>query len=135
MSAGIHDALLVALETTPVLPRDQLAVAMATRYAERLDELFDMEAGDDAAESGAAHARITLEITRIGARLEAMLDRLGMAPAARRAVTGAGEGAGSDPARGALEQLRSDAAAGAPASGVDYAAGVDPAVAEADAED
>lgn len=136
MSAGIHDALLAALETTPVLPRDQLAVAMATRYAERLDDLFDLSWSEDAEEAGAAHARVTLEITRMGARLEAMLDRLGMAPSARPVVpAGGGERGGTSPEAAALDQLRRDAAAGAPASGVDYASAVDPAVAEADAED
>jgi hypothetical protein len=136
VSAGIHDAVLAALESTPVLPRDQAAIALAARYAERLDDLFDLEAGDAAAEDAAAHARITLEITRMGGRLEALLDRLGMTPAARPVVpNGGGERGGSTPEADALAQLERDAAAGAPSSGIDYAAGVDPAVAEADAED
>jgi hypothetical protein len=133
---SIEGALEAALETTPRMPRDGVAVQLALRYAEALDDAFDaLVGGDDAAEDGAAHARTVLEIARLGSRLEAMLDRLGMAPSARPVLpTGGGE-SGGDPASGELDRLRSDAAAGAPTTGVDYAAAVDPAVAEADAED
>jgi hypothetical protein len=139
-----------ALESTPVLPRDAVAVMLARRYAEALDDCFDALAGvarpcprcrttydeGDAVEDGAAHARVVLEISRLGGRLEAMLDRLGMAPSARPAVPGGGGGIGGPtPAGAALSQLERDAAAGAPASGVDYAAHVDPAVTGADAEE
>jgi hypothetical protein len=136
VSAGIYEALLEGLETTPRLPRDAVTVALAFRYAERLDDLFDLEAGDAAAEDAAAHARITLEITRMGARLEAMLDRLGMAPSARPAISGAGGGeSGPTAEAGELAGLRADADRGHPASGIDYAASVDPAVTAADAAD
>lgn len=136
MSSGLLDAVMFALESTPRLPRDAVIAQLAIRYAERLDDLFDLEAGDAAAEDAAAHARITLEITRMGARLEQALDRLGMSPSARPAVTGNGGGeSGPTAAAVDFERLRADAAAGAPASGLDYAAGVDPAVTEADAED
>lgn len=136
MSEGVHDALLVALETTNVLPRDAAAVALACRYAERLDDLLEMSlSGLDVAESNAERARVTLEITRMGARLEGMLDRLGMTPAARPALPMGGGGGGTTPEADSLDQLRRDAAAGAPSSGVDYSAAVDPAVAEADAEE
>jgi len=124
-----------ALESTPVLPRDSVAVALARRYANALDDCFDSLINDEAAEDGAAHARVILEISRLGGRLEAMLDRLGMSPAARPAVPTGGGGGGPSPAGVALEQLERDAAAGAPTSGVDHTAFVDPAVTEADSED
>lgn len=123
-----------SLETTPRMPRDALAVALLKRYARALDDCFDSLNDDDPAEDPAAHARVVLEISRLGARLEAMLDRLGMAPSARPIVPGK-DGPGGDPASAALDRARADAAAGAPASGIDYAAAVDPAVAEADGED
>jgi hypothetical protein len=134
MSEGVHDAFLAGLDTTPRLPRDAVTVALGQRYAETLDDLFDMLTSGEAAEDGAAHARVILEITRIGARLEAVADKLGMAPGARPAADPKG-GAGVDPASVALDNLRTDAAAGYPAAGIDYAAGVDPAVTEADAAD
>jgi hypothetical protein len=124
-----------ALQSTPTLPRDSVAVALARRYASALDDCFDSLINDEAAEDGAAHARVILEISRLGGRLEAMLDRLGMSPAARPAVPTGGGADVPSAARAALEQLERDAAAGAPTSGVDYAAVVDPAVTEADAED
>jgi hypothetical protein len=140
---SVEDALAEALETTPRLPRDAAAVQLALRYAEALDDCFEALSGrgtdpgaEDAAEDPATHARVILEIARLGQRLEAMLDRLGMAPGSRPAITGSGgEGGGTDPASAALEQQRRDAAAGAPSSGLDYAAAVDPAVTEADAVD
>jgi hypothetical protein len=131
----IGGELATALETTPVLPRDAVSVALAKRYADALDDCFDQLVNGDAAEDGAAHARVVLEISRLGGRLEAMLDRLGMAPSARPAVPGGGGQGGPTAAGAALSQLERDGAAGAPTSGVDYAAHVDPAVTEADAED
>jgi hypothetical protein len=126
--------LRLSLESTPRMPRDAVAVALALRYADALDDAFDELINGDAAEDGAAHARKVLEIARLGQRLESMLDRLGMAPSARPAVPNGGE-RGGDPASAELERARADAAAGAPSSGIDYAAAVDPAVAEVDAAD
>lgn len=117
------------------MPRDTVAVALALRYADALDDCFDDLVNGDAAEDGAAHARKVLEIARVGQRLEAMLDRLGMSPSARPAIPPNGADRGGDPASADLERARADAAAGAPSSGIDYAAAVDPSVAEADAED
>jgi hypothetical protein len=122
-----------SLESTPRLPRDAIAVTLARRYARALDTCLDDLERVECQEDAAAHARKVLEIARLGQRLEGMLDRLGMAPGSRPALKG-GE-SGGDPASASLEQLERDAAAGAPASGVDYTAGVDPAVTEADAED
>jgi hypothetical protein len=111
-------------------------VALAYRYAAALDDCFDALGGDNPTEDPADHARKILEIARLGQRLELTLDRLGMSPAARPAVTGNGGGEhGPTPAAGELERLRADAAAGAPTSGLDYAASVDPAVTDADTED
>jgi hypothetical protein len=124
-----------ALENTLVLPRDAVTVALAHRYAAALDDCFDALVNGDAAEDGAAHARVVLEISRLGGRLEATLDRLGMSPGARPAVHSGGGTSGPTLAAGALAQLERDAVAGAPTSGLDYAAAVDPAVAEALAAD
>jgi hypothetical protein len=125
-----------ALATTPRLPRDAVAVALAYRYAAALDDCFDALTEPKATEDPAEHARKVLEIARLGQRLEQTLDRLGMSPSARPAVTGSGGGEhGPTPAAGELERLRADAAAGAPTSGLDHAASVDPAVTEADSED
>jgi hypothetical protein len=124
-----------SLETTPVLPRDAVSVGLARRYAAALDDCFDALVEFEAAEDDAVHARVVLEITRLGGRLEAMLDRLGMAPSARPAVAGAGGTSGPSAAASAVEQLQRDRAAGAPTSGLDYATTVDPAVAEALAAD
>lgn len=123
-----------SLRTTPTLPRDALAVAMLKRYARAIDDCFDDLNSVDAVEDRAVHARVVLEIARLGQRVEAMLDRLGMAPSARPAMPKTGE-PGVDPQARALDQLRSDAATGAPASGIDYTAAVDPAVTDADTED
>lgn len=129
-------ALLDALETTPRLPRDVAAVALALEYATILDDATDRlrDAGEGEAEDGKDFGRMIAVIARVGPRYEAMLDRLGLSPGARPA-TRDGEGIGGDPASAALERARADAAAGAPASGIDYAAAVDPAVTEADAAD
>jgi hypothetical protein len=124
-----------ALETTPRLPRDLVTVTLARRYARALDLCLDQLESDDAIEDAAHHARKVLEIARLGQRMEGMLDRLGMAPGARPAVPGNPNGAERDPQSSALDQLRTDAAAGAPTSGVDYAASVDPSVTDADTAD
>jgi hypothetical protein len=124
-----------ALETTPVMPRDALAVAMLKRYVRAIDDCFDALNDDIAAEDGAEHARKVLEIARLGQRVEAMLDRLGMAPSARPVIPTSGVNGGVDPASASLDGLRRDAAAGAPTAGIDYAAAVDPAVTDADTED
>ena len=124
-----------ALATVPRLPRDAVAVALAYRYAAALDDCFDALTEVTAMENPAEHARKVLEIARLGQRLEAQLDRLGMAPSARPAVVGNGGDHGPTPEAREFERLRADAAAGAPATGVDYAASVDPSVTEADAED
>lgn len=115
------------------MERDAAAAALAMRYAYALDDCFDALTGEDCGEDPAAHARVVLEISRLGARLESMLDRLGMAPSARPAVRGDGGEAGGDPASATFDALRAGAAAGSPAAGFDYAASVDPAVTEADA--
>jgi hypothetical protein len=129
-------ALLEALETTPRLPRDLAAVKLALHYADLLDDATDRlsDAGEGEAEDGRDFGRMVAVITRVGPRYEAMLDRLGMSPGARP-VTRDGESHGGDPASAELDRLRADSAAGAPASGVDYAAFVDPSVTEADTED
>jgi hypothetical protein len=141
VSGSIEGALEEALETTPRLPRDMATVQLALRYAELLDDLFaalgKQVAPEDAErDDGAEYARTVLAIARTGARLEATLDRLGMAPSARPIVPTNGGGAdGRSPEVDQLDALRRDAAAGGPASGVDYAAAVDPSVTAADTED
>lgn len=127
--------LRAALESTPVLPRDAAAVTLALRYARALDVCLDELDSDAAIEDAAHHARKVLEVARLGQRLEQMFDRLGMGPGARSAIRGDGGERGTDPASDALAQLERDAAAGGPASGVDYTAAVDPAVTDADTED
>jgi hypothetical protein len=112
-----------------------VAVTLARRYARALDVCLDDLESNEAIEDAAHHARKVLEIARLGQRMEGMLDRLGMAPGARPAVPGNPNGAERDPQSSALDQLRTDAAAGAPTSGVDYAASVDPSVTEADPAD
>ena len=128
--------LEASLESTPVLPRDRVAVTLARRYARALDVCLDELDSEVAIEDPAHHARKVLEIARLGQRLEGMLDRLGMAPGSRPLVPDGSSGrGGGSPEADKLDVLRRDSAAGAPASGVDYAAGVDPSVTEADAED
>ena len=135
MPTSLSEQLDDALATTPRLPRDAVAVALAYRYAAALDDCFDALTDDDAMGDPAEHARKVLGIARLGARLEAQLDRLGMSPSARPAVQGDGGDHGPTPEAAAFQRLRADAAAGAPATGLDYAAGVDPAVTEADTAD
>lgn len=130
-------ALDASLESTPRLPRDAAAVALARQYAAMLDDATDRltDAAEGETEDGKDFGRMVAVITRIGPRYEAMLDRLGMAPGSRPAtLNGQGVG-GGDPESAALERARADADAGAPASGIDYAAAVDPAVTETDPED
>ncbi len=133
---SVEAALEAALESTPRLPRDAATVQLALRYAELIDDLFERLVSDAMEEDGAAHARTVLAIARTGARLEATLDRLGMAPSARPILPqNGGQADGRSPEVDQLDVLRRDAAAGGPASGVDYAAAVDPSVTAADAED
>ena len=129
-------ALQDALDHTPHLRRDRALIALAFRYADLIDDMTDRlsEAGD---EDQAANFRRHVDgIARIGARLESTLNALGMAPGAR-AATRQGDPQGvsgqreSDPAAAALDRLQRAAAT----AGIDYAAVVDPAVAEADAGD
>lgn len=133
---GVENAFTAALETTPRLPRDAAYVQLGLRYAETMDDLFDALATDpDAAEDRATHARVILEITRIGARFEACMDRLGMSPGSRPVIPNPGGERGQSPEASSLQSLRDGITAGFPAPGLDYAAAVDPAVAEADAEE
>ncbi len=126
-------ALTAALETAPYLPRDRAAAELALRYAEMIDDAADrVEQAEDDDESR-AYGRYVTVVAKLGPRLEAMLDRLGMAPGARPAVRGA-DPHGVDPAAAALGELEAGSP-GSPAPGVDHAAFVDPAVTAADAED
>ena len=125
---SLRAALDHSLASTPHLPRDRAAVALARRYADLLDDATDRM--DDAAETmdhtvgedGARDfGRMVTVITRIGPRLESVLDKLGMTPGARR-----GDGAPNvpdDPAAVALANLRAEYAAR-----LDLTAPVDPAV-------
>jgi hypothetical protein len=120
-----------SLEDTPRLPRDGAAVELARLYATLIDDAVDRLS--DAAEDDQARdfARMTITVERAGRRLESVLDRLGMTPAARPATRGGDpHGAPPDPARAALDALRGGTAA---PPGLDYAAAVDPAVTAADA--
>jgi hypothetical protein len=119
-----------ALQSTPRLDRDAATVELALAYARQLDRLFVRLSESEALESQAHHKRVITEIDIIGRRLESTLDRLGMSPGARPAVRDGGQSDGGDPDSAELDRLRRDAAAGAPTSGRDYAAAVDPAVAE-----
>jgi hypothetical protein len=107
-------------------------IALARHYADLIDDatdrLFEAEEEDQARD----FARMVAIVAKIGPRLEATLDRLGMSPGARPAVRNGGD-AGGDPASAALERVRSDTAAAS--DGVDYAAAVDPSVAAADVAD
>jgi hypothetical protein len=131
---SLRAALVAALEDAPYLPRDRAAVALALRYADLLDDAQDrVEQADDDDESR-AYGRYVAVVAKIGPRLEAVLDRMGMTPGARPAVPGGSpHGSAPDPRAVALEQLQQSA--GAPAPGIDPAAFVDPAVEEADAGD
>lgn len=123
-----------AIDTAPHLPRDLAAVHLARTYASMLDDALDRlaerqeEEEDD--DGSRAFARVVAIIAKIGPRYEAVLDKLGMSPGARPAVRG-GEPHGVDPAAAALDQLRN----GAAPAGFDPAAHLDPAVAEALADD
>jgi hypothetical protein len=130
---SLEAALDESLRSTPHLPRDRAMIELARHYARMLDDAADRltDAGDGEAEDGRDFARMAALIARIGPRYEATLDRLGMSPGARPAVRGGEHDGRVDPAAGALAILQS----GGVAAGVDYAAAVDPAVAEADAGD
>lgn len=129
MRAALDDALTEA----PHLKRDRAMIALAYRYADLIDDALDRadQAEDD--EQARDFARMVAVIAKIGPRLEAALNAMGMSPGARPATRNGGEhGTAPDPGSVALDQLTG--AGGAPA-GVDYAAAVDPSVTEADAGD
>jgi hypothetical protein len=130
---SLEAALNESLRSTPHLPRDRAMIELARHYARMLDDAADRlsDAGEGEAEDGRDFARMAALIARIGPRYEATLDRLGMSPGARPAVRGGEHDGRTDPAAAALAVLQS----GGVAAGVDYAAGVDPAVTAADAED
>jgi hypothetical protein len=121
-----------AVLTAPHLPRDLAAVHLARHYASMLDDAFDRltDSAEQDDEDSRSFARVVGIVAKIGPRYEAVLDKLGMSPGARPAVRG-GEPHGVDPAATALERLRG----GGAAAGVDPAAYLDPAVAEALADD
>lgn len=129
---SLLDALDEALRTTPALPRDRAVIALARRYAATLDDAYDRmsEASEEEDDQPRNFARMVAVISKIGPRYEAVLDKLGMSPGARPAVRG-GDPHHVDPAAAALADLQS----GEPAHGVDPAAGLHPAVAEALAGD
>lgn len=120
-------SLLAAVERslpdTPVKPRDAAAVALLKHYATLLDDAGDRLSDAAEEDQAADFNRMAMTISRLGPRMEAMLDRLGMAPGARPALRG-GEPHGVDAAAAALAKLRDDAAA----AGVDDSPAVDPAV-------
>lgn len=138
---SLRAALVASLESTPRLPRDAGAVKLLLHYADLLDDATDRLSDAAEEEETRDFGRMVTVIAKLGPRLEAMLDRLGMAPGARRpADNGGGGGDGNgrpDPAAAALAALRDNAGPGADgaAAGVDYAAVVDPAVTEADTAD
>lgn len=127
---SLRGALAAALESAPYLPRDRAAVALAFRYADLIDDAQDrIEQAEDDDESR-AYGRYVTVVAKIGPRLEAVLDRMGMTPGARPAVPGGvPHGAAPDPRASALEHL--ERSAGTPAAGLDPSALVDPAVAAA----
>jgi hypothetical protein len=127
----ISSRLRAALRSTPRLDRDAATVELALAYAKQLDRLFIRLSERDAVDSPTHHKRVITEIDIMGRRLQAILDRLGMSPAARRVMRDGGQAVGGESDSAALDGLRADAAAGA--AGVDYAAAVDPAVTAADA--
>jgi hypothetical protein len=130
---SLEASLTASLASTPHLPRDRAMIELAKTYARMLDDAADRlsDAGDGEAEDGRDFARMAALIAKIGPRYEATLDRMGMSPGARPAVRGGEHDGRIDPAAAALAVLQS----GGVAAGVDYAAAVDPAVAEADAGD
>ncbi|MDQ1700670.1 MAG: hypothetical protein QOG34_2533 [Frankiaceae bacterium] len=127
-ATSIADAVRRSLEDTPHLPRDKAAIALLLHYADLLDDATDRL--DDAAEEGEHRdfGRMVMAISKIGPRVEAMLDRLGMSPGARPAKRdGDPDAAGA--AGEALQELEQRAAARA--AGQPVAPAVDPAVAKA----
>lgn len=131
----IEEDLTAALADTPQMVRDGATVSLSLSLARQLDDLFRKIEFVDTAEDYRDHRRLIMSITNIGVLYRATLESLGMSPGSRPARPAGGEGAGGDPSSGALAALRTDAERGYPASGIDYAEAVDPAVTEADAED
>lgn len=131
---SLRSALIASLESTPHLPRDRALIALALRYADMIDDAQDRlgEAGDE--DEARDLGRMIAIVAKIGPRLEAVLDKMGMSPGARPATGGGAPLNGTDPGSTALAALQSGRP-GSPAPGIDYAAAVDPAVTEADTED
>lgn len=125
---SLSAALQTALADTPHLPRDRAMIALAVRYAallddatDRLQEAADTMADTDGQDGARDFGRMITVVTRLGPRLEAVLDKLGMSPGSRRAD--GSTHVPDDPAAAALGDLRA-----AFAARVDLAAAVDPAV-------
>ena len=132
---SLRVALQDALEATPHLVRDRATIALAFRYADIIDDAQDRLAEADEDDQARNFARMVAVVDKIGGRLQATLDRMGMAPGARAATRDGdpqGGTGGADAGADHLARLR--AAAGSP-PGVDPAALVDPAVTEVDAAD
>jgi hypothetical protein len=131
-ATSLRAAFDEAIRTAPHLPRDVAMVVLARRYADTLDDAYDRleEASEDEEEQPRNFGRMVAIIAKIGPRYEAVLDKLGMSPGARPASRG-GDPHGVDPAAAALAELQS----GSSPPGLNPAAYVDAAVAEADAGD
>lgn len=124
---SILTAVERSLEDLPRLDRDDAAVEALRLYATLLDDAVDRMS--DAAEDDEARDfnRMVTAISKIGPRLERMIDLLGMAPGSRPTAP-KDPHAGGDPQDDFLEQLRATLA-----TGFDPAATVDPTVTAADA--
>lgn len=134
-ATSLRAALDDALASTPHLPRDRAAIALARRYADllddatdRLDDAAEVLADTDGQDGARDFGRMVTVIIRLGPRLESVLDRLGMTPGARR---GEERNVPDDPAADVLAGLR----AAYDATRVDPAAAVDEAVTAAIAGD
>lgn len=130
---SLRAALVASLESTPHLPRDRAMIALALRYADMIDDAQDRAGEADDDDQARNVARMIGLVAKIGPRLEAVLDKMGMSPGARPATTGGAPLNGTDPGSAALAGLQAGRP-GSPAPGIDYAAAVDPAVTEADTE-
>lgn len=126
------DAVDRSLGDLPHKPRDLAALELLRTYADLLDDAIDRLGESDEEENPRDFGRMVMAVSKIGPRLEAMLDRLGMAPGARPS-TPEGDAHGDPDAAGALDQLEQDAAARA--DGLSAAPLVDPAVTAALAEE
>lgn len=108
------------------------AIALARHLADLIDDATDRlsDAAEGETEDGRDFGRMVVVIDRLAPKYLAVLDKLGMSPGSRPAVRGGERDGRTDPAAAALARLQS-AGAGAPADGLDYAAHLDPAVAQA----